>query len=578
MGKIPDDLCGREPQGVRSRFCNINIFHFKKLVPCDKIMGMRDVIKFLFCFALCFAAVDTCVAKVVGYDEVIDDMSIDEMTEPEDLSILNYGTINGISVAGGIGITIQNYGEVNGDVVLLCNDFGICAHVTQIITGIVDTNSGLNDINLISGLSGHVVIVANDSHEISLVDVIAAAGDATQIVLTSEKVVLDIGAIGEHPNICFDPGVTNILLPEVGIGQSEVANSVGFIIRGWTEYWDETQPILSGIVLENAEQNFGGAIFEGIDPMFAPHADLEGSRLYARFARQTNYKKVFENELGDWLDDLRDENPDDKLLGALDAARSRAGLRDVLSRSMRTNPIKLLDPVRSFNAFMLGDHIHDLAFGIVAEPFYIYSGDFSVLGGGAGVSGRVAKNLVAKFGAYAGRMDYDGELDNFNAMIYGANFGAMYKDSDFYARAIGTVSSANFSDIEIFDGTRGVKNPGGLSGAGIVDGGFVFRLFDEFDLTPFVGARFDYAHVSDFSDTDLNMRFGLNIDKETTVDGNRYAFGVSAVGQTNGDIYGSIYTDIMSVVDGVGGRLQFGILNDDLGLSYRISLDAKFAF
>ena len=528
---------------------------------------MRDVIKFLCYFALCFVAVDACVAKVVGYDEVIDDMSIDETTEPEDLSILNYGTINGISVAGGIGITIQNYGEVNGDVVLLCNDFGICAHVTQIITGIVDTNSGLNDINLISGLSGHTVIVVNDDHEISLLDVIAAAGDAGLIVLTGQNVILDIGMIGEHPTIEFNPGA----------GGSSI-NSMSFIINGWNENWDETQPILSGIVFENSEYNFDGAQFIGVDSMFAPYAELEGSRLYARFARETNYKKVFENELGDWLDDLRDENPDDKLLGVLDVARSRAGLRDVLSRSMRTNPIKLLDPVRSFNTFMLGDHIHDLAFGIVAEPFYIYSGDFSVLGGGAGVSGRVAKNLVAKFGAYAGRMDYDGELDNFNAMIYGVNFGVMYKDSDFYARGIGTASSANFSVIEIFNGTRGVKNPSGLSGAGIVDGGFVFRLFDEFDLTPFVGARFDYAHVSDFSDTDVNMRFGVNIDKETIVDGNRYAFGISAVGQTNGDIYGSIYTDIMSVVDGVGGRLQFGILNDDLGLSYRISLDAKFAF
>ena len=125
---------------------------------------------------------------------------------------------------------------------------------------------------------------------------------------------------------------------------------------------------------------------------------------------------------------------------------------------------------------------------------------------------------------------------------------------------------------------RGVQNPNGISGAAAFDGGLVFRVWNEFDLTPFVGARFDYAHVLNFSETDTNLRFGLNIDKETVVDGNRYAFGISAVGQTNGEIYGSIYTDIMSVVDGVGGRLQFGILNDDFGLSYRVSLDAKFAF
>ena len=534
------------------------IFHFKNLVPCDKIVGMRDVIKFLCCFALCFVAVDASALEISStYDENNPYGDITFGPLDSDTTIINHGVIGGtITINGGILVTIQNYGEIMNPI--SCVDC-VPSNIYQIVTG-------NGDMNLIPNLSGHTVSVEN-TDAISLIDVIAAAGNAGLIILTGPNVILDVGAIGEHPSIELNMGT--------GGGST---NSVSFIIRGWNENWDEAQPILSGIVVPSAEDNFGGADFIDVDSMFAPYAELEGSRLYARFARETNYKKVFENELGDWLDDLRDENPDDELLGALDVARSRAGLRDVLSRSIRTNPIKLLDPVRSFNTFMLGDHIHDLAFGIVAEPFYIYSGDFSVLGGGAGVSGRVAKNLVAKFGAYAGRMDYDGELDNFNAMIYGANFGAMYKDSDFYARGIGTVSSANFNDIEIFDGTRGVKDPGGLSGAGIVDGGFVFRLFDEFDLTPFVGARFDYAHVSNFSDTDVNMRFGLNIDKETTVDGNRYAFGISAVGQTNGDIYGSIYTDIMSVVDGVGGRLQFGILNDDLGLSYRISLDAKFAF
>ena len=517
---------------------------------------MKNVIKFLCNFALCFVAIDAFALTVDVGQTYEANMTITDSTSEDDLVIINYGTIDGdINVANGVGVTIQNYGVINGAV-----NCTTCALVNQIITGD-------GDMNLISGLSGHSVIVDNENNNISLVDVITVAGNAGRIVLTGQNVIIDVGAIGTHPVIEFNPGAG---------GNS--TNSVTFIIRGWNENWDETQPVLSGMALDNANNNFGGAEFIGVDSMFAPYADLDGSRLYARFARQTNYGVVFENDLGDWLDDLRDENPGDKLLGALDAARNRAGLRDVLSNSMRTNPIRLLGPVRSFNTFMLGDHIQDLAFGVVAEPFYIYSGDFSVLGGGVGVAGRIANNLVAKFGGYAGRMDYDGELDNFNAMVYGANFGAMYKDSDFYARAVGTLSSAQFKDIEIFDGVRGRQNPNGISGAGIADGGIVFQVFDEFNLTPFVGVRFDYAGVAGFSDTDVNMRFGVNIDKETVVDGNKYAFGLSAVGQTNGEIYGSIYTDIMSVVDGVGGRLQFGILNDDFGMSYRISLDVKFAF
>ncbi|MBQ6027611.1 MAG: hypothetical protein IJL21_03620 [Alphaproteobacteria bacterium] len=518
---------------------------------------MKNVIKFLCNFALCFVVLDAWGVTIQDGVLSVQAGETYDIDSESFLSIFNFGTVTGnMTVSGGAQVIIQNYGTMS----LLCNNSSSCVGVNQIITG-------NGDMNLIAGLSGHRVIVDNENNNINLSDVIAAAGNAGQIVLTSANVVLDIGAIGTHPAIEFNPGAGG-----------DSTNSVGFIIRGWNENWDESQPILNGIVLVGANDNFGGARFEGVDPMFAPYADLDGTRLYAHFARETNYGRVFENDLGDWLDELRGENPDDKLLGALDAARTRSELNGVLSRSMRTNPIRLLDPVRSFNTFMLGDHIHDLAFGVVAEPFYVYSGDFSVMGGGAGVAGRITKNLVAKFGGYAGRMDYDGEIDNFNAMIYGANFGALYKDSDFYARAVGTLSSAQFKDIEIFDGVRGKQNPNGISGAGVADGGIVFRVLDEFDLTPFIGARFDYAGVAGFSDTDVNMRFGVNIDKETIVDGNKYAFGISAVGQTNGDIYGSIYTDIMSVVDGVGGRLQFGILNDDLGLSYRISLDAKFAF
>ena len=50
-------------------------------------------------------------------------------------------------------------------------------------------------------------------------------------------------------------------------------------------------------------------------------------------------------------------------------------------------------------------------------------------------------------------------------MIYGANFGALYKDSSLYARAVGALSSAKFDDINVFDGVRAVSNPNGISGA-----------------------------------------------------------------------------------------------------------------
>jgi hypothetical protein len=147
----------------------VKFFYFKNFVPCGKIMGMKKVIKFLCNFALCFVVIDAFAARVVGYDEVIDGMSIDGTTSLDYLSIINYGTINGMSVAGGIGVTIQNYGVINGAV-----NCSTCALVNQVITG-------NGDINPIAGLSGHRVIVVNNATEISLADVIAVAGNAGKL-------------------------------------------------------------------------------------------------------------------------------------------------------------------------------------------------------------------------------------------------------------------------------------------------------------------------------------------------------------------------------------------------------------
>jgi len=253
-------------------------------------------------------------------------------------------------------------------------------------------------------------------------------------------------------------------------------------------------------------------------------------------------------------------------------------LENILMRSVRTNPIKLMEPVQSFNSFMLGERLHDLSFGLVAEPFYVYSGNFSMLGVGVDLSGEIVKNLIGKFGIYAAKMNYSGDFDDFAGMIYGTGFGVQYKDSDFYVKTVGVLSSAKFRDIDVFDGVESVSNPSGISGATAFDGGVVFNIFDDFELVSFVGVRFDYSKVLKFSDVDTNLRFGLNFDTNSVVDGNKYSLGLQSFVQTNGEAYAAIYTEMMSVADGMGGRLGVGLLHDDSGMSYKITFDAKFVF
>ena len=69
-------------------------------------MGMKNVIKFLCNFVLCFVAMNA-FAREIAPDEVVGDIDIGSDTS--DLTIINHGTINGtISIANGVSVTIQN--------------------------------------------------------------------------------------------------------------------------------------------------------------------------------------------------------------------------------------------------------------------------------------------------------------------------------------------------------------------------------------------------------------------------------------------------------------------------------------
>ena len=513
---------------------------------------MRNVVKLLCKIASCFVAINANAWEIIGgelriYENDVYDQEIHIDSESSYTSIVNHGKITKpITIDSGVVFAITNYGEIESAV-----SCGTCVAVQQIIP---DGDA----INIIPGLAGHEVVVENGATNIHLADVIAIAGDAETIIVRNIDMIVDFGITDVHPKINVDS-----------------TNGVSFEVWGLPDGWNSTEPLLTNI------NNGDGTVVtvDGVDKFYIASGYIENQALYVQLSRRTDYSVVMENEMGNWLDELRVENPNDKLLGALDGAWTRSEMNGMLAQSVRTNPIKLMEPARIMNSFMLGESFHDLDFGIVAEPFYIYSGDFSILGGGVSVSGNVTKNLTAKFGGYVGKIDYDNYLDSFDGMVYGANVGAVYKDTDFYARAVGTFASAGFRDITVFDGTRGAQNPNGISGAAVVDGGVVFNVFGGFDVVPFVGARFDYAHVLNSSDTDTNLRFGLNVDKDTVVDGNKYAFGLHTFAQTNGEIYAGIYTDMMSVVDGVGGRLDLGLLHDDdFGMSYRIKFDVKFDF
>ena len=78
--------------------------------------------------------------------------------------------------------------------------------------------------------------------------------------------------------------------------------------------------------------------------------------------------------------------------------------------------------------------------------------------------------------------------------------------------------------------------------------------------------------------TDFNARAGIEFTVNTAHDGNKYDAGMRTFIQTDGGIYAMIYSNMLSIADGIGGGVNLGALYNDSVLSYKIGLDINVLF
>ena len=460
--------------------------------------------------------------------------------------IQNYGILRGnITIGSGFMVTFQNFGQITSNFNVAVPDM-----VEQYITSV-------DDLHVLGNLSGNTVNVnvLNSDGTKNIIDM----ADFISFIAGASSVEVESGAFTVGANV-----------PDNSV-QINVNNNTVLYITSLPD--DLTRPLVKGIS--------GTPIVEplGLDPMYDVTPNWIGSDLYLSVVRRTGYSDILgNNALGNYLDELRNKKPGDKLLNALDAAANRAEMKRVLSRSGRTNPIKLMDAPRTINTFYDSMAMDDVAFGFVARPFYVSGADFYFIGGGANVSGKISDHTIGTVGFVGGMLKYNGDYDEYNGAMYGGNIGVRYMDNDFYLRAFGTVSCVMFHDVYAFDGAHLVNDANGWNAMSVVDAGLVYAIGEEIKLIPFIGARVDYASVLHDTKTDGAARAGANLNVDTDMDGNKYAFGARVFGQSDGAIYGGIYTDMMSTVDGIGGGVSAGLLHDEIGWSYKLELNIKFEF
>ncbi len=500
--------------------------------------------KILYAFTgiyMCVVFSAQAVTITYGADEVIDgEIFLSTGT------VKNYGILNGpISITDNATVYFENYGQINS-----IFNYGDDIIIVQEITGI-------ENLHKIYNLSGHTVYVQNASN-INMSDLAYTAENAVQIELENSGIILDSNLSG------------------LSVPINIIGNSVVIYIDGASEAWSGTNtPILSNIIGQNP-------IIQIINnnPMYSVQSNLVSGTLYVTSVRQTtNYASIIPNTaLGEYLDRLQTNNPNDPLIQKLNNATNMHQINHILAHSPRTNPVKLMDAVQTIDSFKITNSFYTPDSGVHAKAGYTISDDFSFYNLHLNLTDNSLNDLILVAGLDVGRMHYSDTYDNASGMLYGGILGLHYTMSDYFVNLFGTFSYAQFYDIAVFDGKHTVKNPHGTSETVVLDSGFKLRAFDILDVSPFVGVHFYNANLLGNTSSDISGRAGFNLRHDSKFDENLYSIGVNAYAETNNNFYIGVNTDVLSSADGLSAGAGIGVIYDDMGWTYRLSANAKFLF
>lgn len=486
----------------------------------------------------------------ISNDTIITDnatIDIDNLNIYETLFLGNNGEINAnINICSGCHLYFKNSGYFSGTF-----NFGNGAALTQVI-------SAASDMTQMPIVGGFDVLVYN-ANLMSLKDVINIGAGANKIILNNSSFVLD--------DLISDRVMKNAA-PEIElVGNIEI-------------YLDSVSNINGNAILYNVTGS-EKVIFhvKDADSLFAINSYIDSGKLYLSVKRETDYAKILNNNIGVFINSLRNENPNHRLLGALDNVANMGDLYSAMGKSVNLHPINLLKPIRIFNNFEMfaNTDIYDDLF-VGAEPIYIISSDFNLYAALLKFGAIKFSNWKLSMSAYAGELEYTDDINEFSGMFYGGNIRAGYDDGDIVVRNTAGLTIGNFNAGRVFDGNLGTENPRFSSVYFASDFGTRISMAENLFVIPFVGVTGDCAKILRETDIDFYADIGMDISFATTGYDVNYNYVLRTIINTAGAIDASLNIGFWSETDNAGGKFSASIINNEIGVSYKLSVSANYMF
>lgn len=462
---------------------------------------------------------------VVGQNAVLDSGSINFVSSGT-INVEEGAVIDGVvNVCDNCVVYVKNNGQINASY-----NLGTGASVVQIVDSV-------DSVQPIGTLENYDVVINSDT-TISLDTVRGKIPLAGRIIIDNTDIVLS------------DADVKDLGM------NLELRGDVNVYLRGG--FTDNRLPILSNVSGDAVVRVVGA----DVDPMFRAQAVVRDNALYLDLVRNTDYEQIFpDSDLGVFINSLRQDGSASDLINALDRATTFDELQDIMSESVRFNPVDMMVPVRNINYMVLGQ-MGTFKPGIGIRPIALFSGDYDAYGAMIDVAGRV-NDFSFSLSVYAGSMNVASEMDVYESALYGGNVHIGYNYEHLFARAIFGMTLARFDIGDVYDGGDIVNNPTGFSIYSAADLGARFDFSNNFYVAPFVRAGYEWYQVGEENDSDA--LFGMGLDFMRTDDDYdvQYEYGARVSATLNGIFDATARISFVFEPDGTAGHIGAGVIYDE---------------
>lgn len=373
----------------------------------------------------------------------------------------------------------------------------------------------------------------------------------------------------------------------------QFSNSVVYVndLSDWQD-WNANVEFLTNVSLrvKNLDMSHNGEKLEHVsstdyvnvsvrdaDNLYRVDFTAIDADLFLDLVRETDYTKVFQDGRGSFLQNIRAEHSDDKMLFAMDRASSMQELNSVMNNSYHFNQLILMRPIKTVNRAALLNFLSESNVGIGVDIDYILSDKIDNYAGHIYFADKY-DDLFFKIAVDLNRFSYSDNFNDFDGLAYGLHVGSRKYFHAFWLDGILGINRANFNADNVYVNNGNTNNPKGVSEYTRLSVGYDYKHVSDVVISPFAGLLFQNVKILDVSENEVNLHAGLIGKYGFILDGMKYEYGASVAIDDEANLDLGVKVGFLSVVDNAGAHLGFNVFQDDFGTNYKLSVNANLKF